>query len=177
MTALAGWLNFYAIVGASAGALIGLQFVVLTLITRTSMAGADARASRAFATPAIVHFGTVLGLSATLSAPWEGIGAPAVLWGIVGISGMVYAVIVVRQIRVQAAYQPEFEDWLFHAVLPAAAYTILAASAYAAYFYPREALFGVGAALLVLLLAGVHNAWDAVTYHVFVKATGGEADR
>jgi hypothetical protein len=32
MTTLAGWENFYVIVGSSAGALIGLQFVVITLI-------------------------------------------------------------------------------------------------------------------------------------------------
>jgi hypothetical protein len=30
MTALSGWENFYVIVGSSAGALIGLQFVVIT---------------------------------------------------------------------------------------------------------------------------------------------------
>ena len=32
MTALSGWENFYVIVGSSAGALIGLQFVVITRI-------------------------------------------------------------------------------------------------------------------------------------------------
>src|SRR3954468_664181 len=32
MSAVAGWENFYVIVGSSAGALIGLQFVVMTLI-------------------------------------------------------------------------------------------------------------------------------------------------
>ena len=32
MTALSAWENFYVIVGSSAGALIGLQFVVITLI-------------------------------------------------------------------------------------------------------------------------------------------------
>ena len=31
MTALGEWENFYVIVGSSAGALIGLQFVVMTL--------------------------------------------------------------------------------------------------------------------------------------------------
>ncbi len=31
MNPLAGWENFYLIVGSSAGALIGLQFVVITL--------------------------------------------------------------------------------------------------------------------------------------------------
>ena len=38
MTALAGWENFYMIVGSSAGALIGLQFVVITLIAGTPTA-------------------------------------------------------------------------------------------------------------------------------------------
>jgi hypothetical protein len=30
-------------------------------------------------------------------------------------------------------------------------------------------LFGVGGAALLLLLVGIHNAWDAVTYHVFTR--------
>ncbi len=45
----------------------------------------------------------------------------------------------------------------------------LALSVFAARPYLREVLFGVGAAALVLLLTGIHNAWDAVTYHVFVR--------
>jgi hypothetical protein len=92
MTALAGWQNFYVMVGSSAGALIGLQFVVLSLITRASTARGDAEAGDAFAMPTIIHFGAVLGLSGILSAPWDGIGAAAVLWGLVGLSGVVYAV-------------------------------------------------------------------------------------
>ena len=39
MTALDGWENFYVIVGSSAGALIGLQFVVLALIPGKVRAG------------------------------------------------------------------------------------------------------------------------------------------
>jgi hypothetical protein len=179
MTALAGWQNFYVIVGSSAGALIGLQFVVLSLISRPR-AQVDAEAGGAFATPTIVHFGAVLGLSGILSAPWDGIGTAAVLWGLVGISGIVYAVIFTRRLRRQTAYRPEFEDWLFHVLLPIAAYATLAVSAYAARSHPREALFGVGAAALLLLFVGIHNAWDAVTYHVFFKRQGpseGEQNR
>jgi hypothetical protein len=29
-------------------------------------------------------------------------------------------------------------------------------------------MFAVAAAALLLLFVGIHNAWDAVTYHVFV---------
>ncbi len=172
MTALAGWENFYVIVGSSAGALVGLQFVVITLIASAPITRGTAQAASAFATPTIVHFVAVLLLSALLSAPWHSVGTAAVLWGLVGLGGVVYAAIVARRMRGQAAYRPDLEDWSFHAVLPFAAYTTLAVSAYAARTHPREALFGVGAAALLLLLIGIHNAWDAVTYQVFVRSRG-----
>jgi hypothetical protein len=169
MTVLAGWENFYVIVGSSAGALIGLQFVVITLIANRPIAPGLAQASSAFATPTIVHFGTVLLLSAVLSAPWHGVCGAAVVCGLLGLSGIVYEVIVARRMRVQTAYEPEFEDWLFHVLLPFAAYAMLSIAAYATRNHVRVALFGVATAALLLLFAGIHNAWDAVTYHVFVK--------
>ena len=169
MTAFAGWENFYVIVGSSAGALIGLQFVVMALVASMPRAPGTAQAGAAFATPTIVHFGTVLLLSAVLSAPWHGLGSAAGLWGLVGLSGIVYEIIVARRMRMQTVYTPEFEDWLFHFLLPFAAYATLAISAFAARSHWRDALFGVAAAALLLLFVGIHNAWDAVTYHVFVK--------
>ena len=173
MTPLAGWQNFYVIAGSSAGALIGLQFVVLSLLTSLPKAPTDAGAGRAFATPTIVHFATVLGLSAFLCAPWQSAGYAAIFWGVVGVCGIVYAAIVTWRMRAQSAYQPEFEDWLFHALLPFAAYLALAASAYAARYYVREALFAVAAAVMLLLFVGIHNAWDAITYHVFEQRGNG----
>ncbi len=170
MTPLAAWQNFYVIVGSSAGALIGLQFVVLSLITNSPTAQSDAEAGGAFATPTIVHFGAVLGLSGIACAPWDGIGAAAILWGLMGLGGVVYAILVSRRMRAQTAYRPQFEDWLFHVVLPIAAYVTLAVSAYASWSELRDSLFGVGAAALLLLFTGIHNAWDAVTYHVFVRS-------
>jgi hypothetical protein len=65
-------------------------------------------------------------------------------------------------------YRPDFEDWLFHLVLPLVAYALLALSPFAAQSHICEVLFGVGAATLLLLFVGIHNAWDAVAYHVFV---------
>ena len=178
MTALVGWENFHVIVGSSAGALIGLQFVVITLIADMPIARGQAQAGDAFATPTIVHFGAVLLLSAILSAPWHGVATTAVLWGLVGLSGIVYEIIVARRMRMQIVYTPEFEDWLFHVLLPFAAYATLAISAFAARAHTHEAMFGVAAAALLLLFVGIYNAWDAVTYHVFVKKGGQqEAER
>jgi len=169
MTTLTGWENFYVIVGSSAGALIGLQFVVVTLIAEIPIVRDVERASSAFATPTIVHFGTVLLVSAIISAPWHGIAGAATLWRVVGLLGIVYVLIVVRRMRVQTAYSPQFEDRLFHLLLPLAAYATLAGSSFAARSNVGAALFAVGAATLLLLFIGIHNAWDAVTYHVFTS--------
>ncbi len=169
MNPLAGWENFYVIVGSSAGALIGLQFVVITLIADTPVARADAQASGAFSTPSVVHFGVVLFLSAIVSAPWGSLLPVAVLWGLLGLCGIPYSLIVARRLRTQTAYKPVSEDWLFHALLPLAAYLALATSACATRSHAREALFAVATAAPLLLFTGIHNAWDAVIYHVFVK--------
>lgn len=166
MQELTYWNSFYVIVGSSAGALIGLQFVVLTLITERP-SGSMPEAGAAFATPSVVHFGVVLLLSAVASAPWHGIGAVAVFWGLVGLIGIAYAIIVARRMRTQTVYRPVFEDWLFHVLLPLVAYAMLAIAACVAWVQARPALFFVGGATLLLLFVGIHNAWDGITYHVF----------
>lgn len=166
MGALAGWANFYVIVGSSAGALIGLQFVVMTLIADAPVA--SAAAGSAFATPTIMHFAGVLLLSTIMSAPWPNVGTPAMLVGLLGFGGVVYCGIVSRRMRAQTVYRPDVEDWLFHAAFPVVAYALLAVSGYTAGVHMRGAPFGIGAAALVLLFVGIHNAWDAVTWHVFV---------
>jgi hypothetical protein len=98
------------IVGSSAGALIGLQFVVIMLIAARPISRADSQAGGAFATPTVIHFGVVLFLSAIASAPWNGIIIVTVLWGLVGLCGVIYAAIVARRMRTQSAYRPVFED-------------------------------------------------------------------
>jgi hypothetical protein len=101
MTPLSGWTNFYVVVGSSAGALIGLQFVVIKLISNMGFRQGVGQAGEAFSTPAVVHFGTVPLLSAVLSAPWTGIVPAAVLWGLGGLAGVLYSVIVARRMRAQ----------------------------------------------------------------------------
>lgn len=160
MSELAQWNSFYVIIGSSAGALIGLQFVVMTLIAEMPIARGDAQAGNTFTTPTVVHFGVVLLLAAVVSAPWNGIAIVAVLWGLAGLSGVVYVVLVARRLRRQTAYQAVFEDWSFHVLLPFISYAMLAGSAGVAYSHPRPALFLVGAAVLLLLFIGIHNAWD-----------------
>ena len=172
MTELTTWTNFYVVVGSAAGALIGLQFVVLTLIMRL-VDRLPTEASAAFSTPTIVNFSVSLFLSALLNAPWQSVKPPAVVWSSVGLAGIIYGIAIFRRMRSQSIYKPVIEDWMFHCVLPMLAYALLLVSGIVAWTYAREALFAVAAAVLLFLFIGIHNAWDAVTYHVY-KQKGDE---
>ena len=163
MSELAKWDSFYIIVGPAAGALIGLQFVVITLMAERPPPRA-ATASAAFSTPTIVHFSVVLLLSALLRAPWDSVMAIADVAGLIGLAGAVYVLVTARRMRRQTAYKPDAEDWTFHIALPFAAYGVLTGSAFAALSHEHEALFMLGGAALLLLFIGIHNAWDAGAY-------------
>ena len=168
MAELGKWDSFYVIIGSAAGALIGLQFVVMTLLAqRPPMRAAETGA--AFSTPTVVHFSVVLLLSALLRAPWESKTSVIALCGAIGIAGVIYALLTAIRIRRQTLYTPDIEDRLFHFLVPLGAYVALAGSAIAALSYEREALFGFGGATLLLLFCGIHNAWDATAYHVLVN--------
>lgn len=171
MPLLAEWDSFCVIVGSSAGALIGLQFVVMTLMAERRMPR-SADAGAAFGSPTVVHFSVVLFLSALLRAPWQSLTSVMILLGLFGIGGLVYAVIVLRRMLRQTVYQPVAEDWLFHLMLPFVSYVLLAVTPVWGEPHARLALFGVAAASLLLLFTGIHNAWDAVAFSVFTPGQG-----
>lgn len=169
MTLFPGWEIFYEIVGSSAGALVGLQFVVLTLVAQRRDRPAGFDAGTAFTSPTIVDFSVVLLLAAVTMAPWAGPTPVFIVWLLAGLLGIAYSLVIVRRFRRQTFYKLVFSDWFFHALLPIAAYTVIAGSAITALARARGAPFGIAGAALLLLFTGIHNAWDLITYHVFVS--------
>ncbi|HAE82343.1 MAG TPA: hypothetical protein DCK85_03055 [Ktedonobacter sp.] len=160
---LATWQNFYVIIGSSAGALTGLMFVVITLIAGSRVRRSSGTVA-AFGTPTVVHFCVTLLVAAILSAPWQALWNAGLLLGLSGLGGVTYVVIVVRRTRRQTDYKPVLEDWLWHTVFPLVSYTVLVFAAILLQSNPVPVLFGIGAATVLLLFIGIHNAWDAVTY-------------
>lgn len=167
-SARTAWETFYVIVGSSGGALIGLQFVVITLIAarpRPTMTGGLS----AFATPTVVHLAGALVVSAIMRVPWPSATTLSVAVAVTGLVGLAYGAVVVRRTRRQTSYKPIWEDWLWYSVLPCASYAALVISGVLrTRVEPR--LFIIGATALGLLLIGIHNAWDSVT-HVVVRGS------
>ena len=161
MSPFTAWESFYVIIGSSAAALTGLQFVVIVL-------GAEARSLGpevgAFGTPTVVHFCAVLLISAILSVPWRAVSSAGLALDASGVAGIVYMAVVIRRARGQKRYVPVLEDWLWHCVFPLIAYVALLVAALALQRDPPPCLLVIGAMGLFLLFIGIHNAWDSVTY-------------
>jgi divalent metal cation (Fe/Co/Zn/Cd) transporter len=162
-TALAAWESFYIIVGSSAGALTGLQFVVMAVIADSKTRSSSPEIA-AFGTPTILHFCAALLISALLSAPWPALSGAGLGLALCGLVGMVYAMVVVRRARRQQGYRPVLEDWVWHAALPLLAYAALLIAAVFLSRYTGPALAVVASVTLLLVFIGIHNAWDTVTY-------------
>jgi hypothetical protein len=157
------WENFYVIVGSSAGALTGLQFVVMALIP-DSPTQAGEHEINTFGTPTVVHFCIVLFVSAVLSAPWPRMTEVAIMLWVTGALGIVYTMIIIRRSHRTTLYKPVLEDWIWHSVLPLVAYTAMVVSAGLLAFTLTLGLFGIAASVVLLLFVGIHNAWDSATY-------------
>jgi len=174
-TVLTHWMSFYAITGTAVASLTGLQFVVIALVAQIQP-GKEGGGIDAFSTPTIVHFGTVLLLSAVLCAPWEGLWCVAVLIVVCGTAGVGYTCLVSWRARRVTEYSLVLEDWIWHVVLPLTAHSLLLAAGLSLVPRPAAALFVIAAAALLLLFIGIHNAWDTVTFLVIQRLEAGRQD-
>jgi hypothetical protein len=159
LSSLRDWDNFYVIIGSSAAGLTGLTFVVIALAA--DMHRVNTHGLRAFVTPTIVHFGTVLAVAAFVSVPNQNIMSLSLGCGAVGIAGLIYAgVIAVTLHRHMIDYIPVAEDWLWHVILPTLVYIALFATAFLIWHRPEQSLYAIAASAALLLFIGIHNAWD-----------------
>jgi cytochrome bd-type quinol oxidase subunit 2 len=166
---LAEWDNFYVITGSSAAGLTGLTFVVIAL-------SADAKrvnetGLRAFVTPTIVHFGTVLALAAYLSMPHQTVLSLSLGLGAAGAAGILYVAVIAAAIwRIASdSYTPVREDWVWNVILPSTAYGVLLLSAFLIWHKADASMYGIAAVSVLLMFIGIHNAWDVAVWNSMRK--------
>jgi hypothetical protein len=86
------------------------------------------------------------------------------------LGARLYGGLIIRRALNAPNYKPVLEDWICHVALPLLAYGALLVAALTLPRRPASSLFVVGAAALLLLLVGIHNAWDTVTYLAIDRA-------
>src|SRR5258708_24725401 len=140
------WESYYVIVGSSSGALIGLQFVVMTLIAESGPTRSRGEAVSAFSTPTVVHFCAALLVAAILSVPWGSVAPAGVAIALEGLLGLAYAIVVLRRPVRQSEYAPVLEDWVWHNALPILAYVTLFLAGLTLPSRPSGPLLAIGGA-------------------------------
>jgi hypothetical protein len=172
---LAGWDNFFVIAGSSAAALTGLTFIVITLSAQGGRVNSNGL--KVFITPTIVHFTVVLAFSAFLSMPHHTPLSLCLSLVVAGILGLIYIGTIATSIgRIASTYVPVHEDWIWNVILPAVAYGTWVAAGFFIWHSPQASLYAVATVLVLLMLIGIHNAWDIAVWNSTRKDTEGSKE-
>jgi lipid-A-disaccharide synthase-like uncharacterized protein len=165
------WHDFYVLLGTASATLVGLMFVAAS-IGATVFNEEHSSALQAFITPTVVHFAAALFASLVIMIPthaWESLGA---LLSIGGLAGAIYSGRVLVQLIVRHRFKVDVIDRMFYAAIPLAGYLLALAAAVLMFLQAPAGGYVMAAAMLMLLLAGLRNAWDMMLW-IMVRAPGG----
>ena len=164
------WHDFYVLVGTAAATLVGLMFVAASIGANVFSEG---RAPlEAFLTPTVVHFSAALFACLIVVIPIHDWPTLAGLIGAEGLLGAIYCGGILTEVVIRRTYKVDMTDRLFYALLPLSGYLIVLAAAGLMFLRSSASVDLMAAGLLVLLLAGIRNAWDMTLWVVARPSPG-----
>ena len=159
------WDSFYLLLGGASGSLIGLLFIVATLM-RGRERDAALRGASVYMTPIVLDLSQVLVISALAAAPDVGrdvAGGAVTLCGSVGI---LISLWIIWHIAFDDSFQSaHWTDLWCYGVAALAGDLALTGSGLSFWQVgPEFAVRAVAVSLIGILLVAVRNAWDLVTW-------------
>jgi hypothetical protein len=167
------WHDFYILVGTASATLVGLMFVSAS-IGASVFTERNRTALQSFLSPTVVNFAAALFVCIGVMIPsqtWLSLGA---MLAAGGIAGLMYAGRVWVEMIVRRRYQVDAVDRFFYATIPLLGYLLVLASGILLLFHKPWSSEIAAAALVVLLFAGVRNAWDMTTWIMMRTPTTAE---
>jgi hypothetical protein len=159
------WHDFDLLVGTAAATLVGLMFVAAS-IGASIYTEKNRPGMRAFISPTVVHFTSVLVLALLALVPTHDWLTLAGLLALVGAAGGIYTANLWMQLFVRRRFDVDIVDRLFYAALPSLGYLLLLLAAFFLLWQSEAGLDLLAAAQITLLLAGIRNAWDMMMWIV-----------
>jgi hypothetical protein len=159
------WANLFEITGAAGAQLIGLVFVAVTLGVGLSAPQA-ADGIRAFMTPTLFNFGSVLFQAVLMLAPWPSSLAPGVVLIVTALVGLPHRVSAMRLKRKLDFVDLSRLDWIAYNGAPLLANLALVVGGAGIILNYPLAPFAVAAASALLLGAGIYGAWDITLWMI-----------
>ena len=162
---LHGWHEFYLLLGTASATLVGLMFIAASL-SATVFNETRRAALGTFITPTVIHFAAVLFACLVLIIPthtWHSLG---LVLAAGGLAGTIHSGVLLFHLVIRHRFNVDLVDRAFYVLIPLVSY-VLALIAAALLF--EQSRFGaelIAASLLILLLAGLRNAWDMMLWIV-----------
>jgi len=164
------WHDFYLLVGTASATLVGLMFVAAS-IGASVFSEAHRKGMRAFISPTVVHFASALFICIGVIIPSQTWLTLGLLLTAGGIAGLIYATPVWVQVFVRRSFTVDLVDRMFYAMIPVAGYLLVLASGLLLLLRIAWSSEVTAAALVVLLFAGIRNAWDMTTW-IMIQTPG-----
>jgi hypothetical protein len=168
---LSEWHDFFVVIGAAAGTLIGAMFVVVSI--GSGLIKGSELTSRIFVTPTIVHLAFALMASAFVLVPTLTrlrLGTAA------GLAGIVFVGYAARNaFHIHRRDNVDWSDHLWYAFCPLVAYLIMIGGAVMVLESYRGGIEALGLALALLVISGIRNAWDLILFFLERRNADGSA--
>jgi hypothetical protein len=161
------WANFYLLMSASAATLLGLMFVVITLVAERTE-GVAAKIP-IYLTPTVIYLSSVLYLAALLIFPNQTRLTASFCICILGVAGLVYTGSFLFG-RGKKNYH-ELKDRFASAVVPFGVNGLIVLGGVLFFHAPQPGLTLVALGMLALLALAIRNSW-AVTVNVVSAPRG-----
>lgn len=166
---LDGWHEFYTLLGTSAAGLLALLFVAASIGAGYLSAERNSP-TRTFTSPVVFHYAYILFASLVALMPVVNDLALGAIIGVSAAGGLAYAGYIL--IRVMRSTTTDIDDHLGYGATPPIGYALTLA---AALFIAEGTRIGpplLAAALMLLLLVNVRNAWDLTVYFAQRRSNG-----
>ena len=170
-----GWSEFYLMAGGAAAVLIGLIFVVISLMQDRSRSSVLA-GSRLYMGPIVLGVSFVLALSAAALVPGIGRCTFAALAGAAALWGLARGIISSLGIH-RVRPEVHWTDLWFYGVGPSLIYLALGIVAIAFRQDCPWARQGLALVVTASLLLAIRNEWDLITWITPRGDDGGDAQK
>jgi hypothetical protein len=123
------------------------------------------RATRGFFTPIVVFFASVIVVSMFMLVPATTSTALGAMIAAVAIVGLFYMATSGVH-RIWRTSELGYDDLMWYVVLPYLSYVLIAVAAIGMWKALPPGLYAGSAAMVLLLVIGIRNAWDLVVYNI-----------
>jgi hypothetical protein len=157
---LQDWQSFYILVGSAAATLVGLMFVAMSVGSR-AITPKDVTGLRVYASPTVVQFLYVLATSAVVLFPTL---SRTLLGVLLAVTGLASGMRAIAGLPVMRRSRLDVHDWTWYFIAPSVSYLLFVAAGLGLLLRARQAATGLAVAMILLLVAGIRNAWDLIIY-------------